>query len=503
MSPPDHLSQGITIPDSEDEGVLAENEAGLANVVTGPPAEEGQPFLPVEEHNLSDSQSRARTFVLESCSRPGHNQSEDHIPAEVFVSSLCERFRQQDSRMASLFNKLTSLARDIQDHREGLASAIRQQGSDVLVIYGKDRQISLQKQKLTISREAGRFTKRSGDCFTGVTKDEIKRRIGDLETGISDLIYFNDEPCPSLPSSIEDYASIEWMFRRILGFNSQSNSSLQPIPQRLSHVGTHSILRSLVATALLEWTLQSGFPSFDDGGSRVLDRYRELLALQGQFQSSFQMIIVLTYSFTDGMSALRNLDTAVHHSLISEDYFQNGIISDKAKELALRLSQMLAHFFPPEAIFSFPDGFQTWGQTEEEHRERRTKLIELFEQALKLKADLILKPEGFEMLAFAPGTTFDATSMHLDTGMAGNEDLHGDETPKIELCLFPAVFCYNEDAPTIDEDRLPPTEKHPSRMTAQYVNFAQKSDEERKEAKLIYKAVVIYQERQEKSMNKK
>jgi len=60
------------------------------------------------------------------------------------------------------------------------------------------------------------------------------------------------------------------------------------------------------------------------------------------------------------------------------------------------------------------DGFQTWGHTEEEYQERRAKVTSLFENALRLKADLILKEEEYELVTHMPGALFDAVSMHVD-----------------------------------------------------------------------------------------
>ena len=141
-----------------------------------------------------------------------------------------------------------------------------------------------------------------------------------------------------------------------------------------------------------------------------------------------------------------------------------------------------------------PDGFQTWGQTEEEHQERRAKVISLFENALRLKADLILKEEEYELVTPMPEALFDAVSMRVnwesDTGV--DSDFNG--RSQIQLCLFPTLFSYNDDRQAAEREEGAAMNKDLPHMTVQYQNFVQRSDAERRRAKLISKAVVILEE---------
>ena len=191
---------------------------------------------------------------------------------------------------------------------------------------------------------------------------------------------------------------------------------------------------------------------------------------------------------------MRSLDTAVHHSLINEKHFKTELIPEKAEELAIRLSQVLTPFYPHAPTSPLPDGFQTWGQTEEEHQERRAKVISLFENALRLKADLILKEEEYELVTPTPGALFDVVSMHVDWESDTGVDPHFNGRSQIQLCLFPALFSYNDDSQAADREEGAAMNKDLPHMTVQYQNFVQRSDAERRRAKLISKAVVILEE---------
>jgi len=191
---------------------------------------------------------------------------------------------------------------------------------------------------------------------------------------------------------------------------------------------------------------------------------------------------------------LRSLDTAVHHSLINEKHFKTELIPEKAEELAIRLSQALTPFYPHALTSPLPDGFRTWGQTEEEHQERRAKVTSLFENALRLKADLILKEEEYELVTPMPGALFDAASMHVDWESDTGVDPHPNGRSQIQLCLFPALLSYNDDSQAPDREEGVVMNKDLPHMTVQYRNFVQRSDAERRRARLISKAVVIPEE---------
>lgn len=421
------------------------------------------------------SQRQEGESVRDSRQQLQHIGGIDHLSMENLNAALWRKTRRQDARIANLFSQLQSLAKHIKDHGDCLASAINQH-KKALPTYSKDQQISILQQKLTASQSAGRFITISDDPFVGVTEKEVKTCIGDIQRDIDEIIHLSSQLLPFIPANTGDVADSEWMLRRSLGLNSQSNISLESLLEKFSRISPRSVLRALIAAAVCEWIFESDFPNFEEEGSRVLAKYREHLALQ------------------DGPSILRSLDTAVHHSLINEKHFKTELIPEKAEELAIRLSQALTPFYPHELTSPLPDGFQTWGQTEEEHQERRAKVIGLFENALRLKADLILKEEEYELATPMPGALFDAASMHVDWESDTGVDSRFNGRSQIQLCLFPALFSYNDDSQAAGREEGAAMNKDLPHMTVQYRNFVQRPDAERGRARLISKAVVILEE---------
>src|SRR4051794_33966396 len=101
---------------------------------------------------------------------------------------------------------------------------------------------------------------------------------------------------------------------------------------------------------------------------------------------------------TDGAIVLRNLDLAATESLVKSDHFQRDVIPEKARALAISLSQTLEPLFTenPGSTMDWDwDGFATWRDVPDEWRERRDRLTKMFEVALKVKADSCLNIETY------------------------------------------------------------------------------------------------------------
>ncbi|OCL14978.1 hypothetical protein AOQ84DRAFT_420473 [Glonium stellatum] len=466
-------ARSTTISDSDDGSGFSENYQDFADVSahTHPYSDIDQALPPIIDGSQMPSQSQGEPRKS-SYQNFQHIGRIDDLSAESLNAALRRKMQWQDARIASLFNQLQSLAKHIKDHGDCLASAINQH-KKALPTYSKDQQISMLQQKLTLSQNAGRFIAGSDYPFVGVTEKELKTRMGDMEKDIDEIIHLSGQLTPSIPPDSKDVAHIEWILRRSFGLNSQPDISLRSLMEKFSQMAPRSVVRALVAAAVSEWILESDFPNFDEGGSCILTKYREHLALQ------------------DGASVVRSLDTAAHYSLINENHFQTEIIPERAEELAIRLSQTLTPFYPHASMSPLPDGFYTWGQTEEDHQQRRYKVINLFENALKLKADLILKAQEYELVTPVPGTVFDAMSMRVDWELDIDVKSYPGGRPRIQLCLFPALFSYDNNSQAAGKEGTSAMDTDLPRMTVQYRNFSQRSQDERRGAKLISKAVVI------------
>lgn len=252
------------------------------------PSEKDQTIPPIIDRNEIQSQRQEGELVRDSRQQLQHISGIDHLSMGSLNAALWRKTQRQDARIASLFSQLQSLAKHIKDHGDCLASAINQH-KKALPTYSKDQQISILQQKLTASQSAGRFITSSDDPFVGVTEEEVKTRIGDIERDIDEIIHLSSQLLPSIPANTGDVADSEWMLRRSLGLNSQSNISLESLLEKFSRISPRSVLRTLVAAAVCEWIFESDFPNFEEEGSRILAKYREHLALQGQHHRIMHM----------------------------------------------------------------------------------------------------------------------------------------------------------------------------------------------------------------------
>jgi hypothetical protein len=190
----------------------------------------------------------------------------------------------------------------------------------------------------------------------------------------------------------------------------------------------------------------------------------------------------------DGPLTLRNLDLAACSAVINSDHLQKQIIPEEARELAVRLSQALAPFFsrdPENPALLDWDGFAAWAQRNRERDERRRRLIDIFEKALRIKADSLLNIEEYEMAIYPPGTSFDKRTMTVETMQGGPpaEDSHDGAT--IELCIEAALFSFPKTELSDDSSV--------SEALVQSKNFACKGDNRLRDAKPLVKAVVVLQ----------
>jgi hypothetical protein len=206
----------------------------------------------------------------------------------------------------------------------------------------------------------------------------------------------------------------------------------------LTRLSPFSAVRALAMAALLLWVFETDYPQFG-GPSELLTSYRKIIAGEGTTPVLYYYSLLTTIVGTTG---LRNLDLAAREISTLSHTFRNEEISDKARELSIRLSWVLAPLFtdPIQHQEDF-DGFATWGDDKELSKDRRGRCEQMFRAALRTKADLLLNIEEYQAVMYPPGTLFDESSMMTDTfdGINGGA-AHG---RSIALCITAAIFRWN------------------------------------------------------------
>jgi hypothetical protein len=121
------------------------------------------------------------------------------------------------------------------------------------------------------------------------------------------------------------------------------------------------------------------------------------------------------------------------------------MMDKEAEDLATSLSKTLAPFFARNAKESEENVFETWGEEESVWKARRKRLVAIFKDSLKLKADSLLTPERYELIHYVPGTVFDPATMDVETIDGAPVDALASEGYRVEHCLHVAIQAYTRE----------------------------------------------------------
>jgi hypothetical protein len=91
--------------------------------------------------------------------------------------------------------------------------------------------------------------------------------------------------------------------------------------------------------------------------------------------------------------------------MLDGELFKEVLLPRKAKQLAARLSKVLAPLFSPPSHECGNEQFECWGESQELCENRRFRFIGIFEAALKLKVATVTTDQQYEFVTFPPGTT--------------------------------------------------------------------------------------------------
>jgi hypothetical protein len=113
--------------------------------------------------------------------------------------------------------------------------------------------------------------------------------------------------------------------------------------------------------------------------------------------------VILTMA--DNWKGLHNLDLAAHLKLIDSSHFQENTIPHKARELAARLSKVLAGLFARSDNESEDEIFNSWRHDNIIWETRGFHFAGIFEAVLRLKASTVTTDQQYEFVVYPPGTS--------------------------------------------------------------------------------------------------
>ena len=171
--------------------------------------------------------------------------------------------------------------------------------------------------------------------------------------------------------------------------------------------------------------------------------------------------------------------------MIRDKYFHHNYITPEAEKLVIKFSQVLAPLFSPtpnSPTESNWDDFSTWGEEPEKWADRRSWLLDLFQEALGLKSESCLNTGEYEMVIYEPGTLYNEDTMNVETedGMAILGGEH--DGCVVKVCVEGALFSFARPKAE-DQTALKPA--MPSS------NFVQRDIKRRISSQILVKAIVV------------
>lgn len=107
----------------------------------------------------------------------------------------------------------------------------------------------------------------------------------------------------------------------------------------------------------------------------------------------------------DNWKGLHSLDLAAHLRLIDSSHFQENTIPHKARELAARLSKVLAELFARSDNESESEIFSSRRHDNVVWETRGFCFARIFEAVLRLKASTVTTDQQYEFIVYPPGTS--------------------------------------------------------------------------------------------------
>jgi hypothetical protein len=174
----------------------------------------------------------------------------------------------------------------------------------------------------------------------------------------------------------------------------------------------------------------------------------------------------------DGSIALRNLDFAAHRRLIQGRIFKDHIIPQRAIALACQWSQTLAPILQEDKSRHGDQDYFQLCSPEALKKARQANSVKIFEQALRLKADLLVSTYQFEAVLYPPGSVFDNKGMIAEV-MAGGRATPS-QSMEVNLCLLPSLYALKREKKFVE-----------------YKNFDRRDSSQWKESERLTEAIVI------------
>ena len=179
-----------------------------------------------------------------------------------------------------------------------------------------------------------------------------------------------------------------------------------------------------------------------------------------------------------------NVDFAAHKLLLRDDLFERHFVPTEAKRLTVEFCKVLKPLFDVQkqqgieiktSLYKLSDASHDDEDEDDDDDENdNVSLQRIFENALRVKAYVVLSTSSFEAIMYAPGTLFNKMKMDPRNERGTTADVHSHQRPPTKCCYLPALFEHQKSKEMVD-----------------YSNFIQSNQAERLRMEPFSKALVL------------
>ncbi|XMA12723.1 hypothetical protein WAI453_005514 [Rhynchosporium graminicola] len=257
------------------------------------------------------------------------------------------------------------------------------------LMFTKDKQIWRLTQENHKLRHSTSFSKKINPQEESLENLKVWNEVDLLQRELISIMHGHDSSAPLLQPEFGVGLDLALLLRAMFREASYEAESSGHLVKRMMRWGPVNVVRSLAVAALNEWVFATDFPNFCGASTSppLLKAYRNAIFMH------------------DGWTSLHNLEMAAYNSLIDSNDFIKITVPRKADELASRLSKALAPLFLRSSDVESNATFEQWNQQKNICEDRRYRMKELFEAALRLKSAAVMTDERYEFVVYPPGSS--------------------------------------------------------------------------------------------------
>lgn len=254
--------------------------------------EQSSETRPLAPENIEQSHSRHNCEHNDGAEVLFENQQLNRIDSTKFetavaeIELLREQLRQKDLELVDKDEDVRMANSRASDLESAQRQRDRQEGDFVSLLIQKDQSIQALHWELKERHFLGTFTKRIPSCekFFGEENGgtNVVRGFRHIYSASKQILCRYEGSISATIRLSDQYRDLRLLVCKGLGLDLERPFDIDKSVFDVSKLNFQAVGRALVTSAFREWVFETDFPTFDDGNSKVLLKYREHLAKQGK-----------------------------------------------------------------------------------------------------------------------------------------------------------------------------------------------------------------------------